>query len=91
MAMIGFEKQEQSRRARHRSPTRSSASTRTPLGHHQKRVEYAFRTNDRNRLVEAYLELADALFRSAQADKARTVYQRVLELSPDDVRAQAAP
>ena len=58
--------------------------------HHQKRVEYAFRTNDRGRLVEAYLELADALFRSAQADKARTVYQRVLELSPDDVRAQAA-
>ena len=58
--------------------------------HHQKRVEYAFRTNDRGRLVEAYLELADALFRSAQADKAKTVYQRVLELSPDDVRAQAA-
>src|SRR5205823_15028666 len=29
------------------------------------------------------------LFRS-QADKARTIYQRVLELSPDDIRAQAA-
>ncbi|MFL5559968.1 MAG: tetratricopeptide repeat protein [Gemmatimonadaceae bacterium] len=58
--------------------------------HHQKRVEYAFRTNDRSRLVDAYLELADALFRSGQADKARTVYQRVLELAPDEIRAQAA-
>jgi tetratricopeptide (TPR) repeat protein len=58
--------------------------------HHQKRVEYAFRTNDRSRLVDAYLELADALFRSGQADKARTVYQRVLELAPEEIRAQAA-
>ncbi len=58
--------------------------------HHQKRVEYAFRTSDRSRLPQAYLELADALFRSGQADKARAVYQRVLELSPDDPRAQAA-
>jgi len=58
--------------------------------HHQKRVEYAFRTNDRARLVDAYLELADALFRSGQADKARTVYQRVLELAPEEIRAQAA-
>jgi tetratricopeptide (TPR) repeat protein len=58
--------------------------------HHQKRVEYAFRTQDKGRLVEAYLELADALFRSGQADKAKAVYQRVLELAPDQVRAQAA-
>jgi tetratricopeptide (TPR) repeat protein len=58
--------------------------------HHQKRVEYAFRTNDRSRLPEAYLELADALFRSGQADKARAVYHRVLELAPQDPRAQAA-
>ena len=58
--------------------------------HHQKRVEYAYRTNDRPQLVEAYLALADALFRSGQVEKSRTIYQRVLELSPDDVRAQAA-
>jgi tetratricopeptide (TPR) repeat protein len=58
--------------------------------HHQKRVEYAFRTNDRVRLVDAYLELADSLFRTGQPDKARTVYQRVLDLKPDDIRAQAA-
>jgi tetratricopeptide (TPR) repeat protein len=58
--------------------------------HHQKRVEYAFRTNDRPRLIEAYLALGDALLRADQADKARTVYQRVIDLSPNDLRAQAA-
>ena len=58
--------------------------------HHQKRVEYAYRTSDRGLLVEAYLALADALFRGGQVDKSRSIYQRVLELSPDDVRAQAA-
>ena len=58
--------------------------------HHQKRVQYAFQANDTPRLVEAYLELADALFRGGQSDKARTVYQRVLELAPNDIRAQAA-
>ena len=58
--------------------------------HHQKRVEYAYRNNDRAQLVESYLSLADALFRGGQVDKSRTIYQRVLELAPDDVRAQAA-
>ena len=58
--------------------------------HHQKRVEYAFRANDKARLVEAYVALADALFREGQADKARVVYQRVLDIVPDDVRALAA-
>lgn len=58
--------------------------------HHQKRVEYAYRTNDRAQLVESYLQLADALFRSGQVDKSRSIYQRVLELSPDDARARAA-
>ena len=58
--------------------------------HHQKRVEFAFRRNDRPRLIDAYLTLADALMRNEQADKARAVYQRVLELSPDNIQAQAA-
>ena len=58
--------------------------------HHQKRVEYAFRTNDRSRLVEAYVALADALLRADHPERARTVYQRVLDLAPDDVRARAA-
>jgi hypothetical protein len=57
---------------------------------HQKRVEYAFRTNDKLRLIEAYLALAGALLNAKQAEKARAVYQRVLDLAPDDIRAQAA-
>ncbi|MGI9076409.1 MAG: tetratricopeptide repeat protein [Gemmatimonadaceae bacterium] len=55
--------------------------------YHQKRVEYAFRMNDRELLVTAYVELADALLRSGELDKARSVYGRVLELAPDDPRA----
>jgi tetratricopeptide (TPR) repeat protein len=58
--------------------------------HLQKRVEYAFRQNERGRLIEAYLELADALFRAGTVDKSRAIYQRVLDLAPDDIRAQAA-
>jgi len=58
--------------------------------HHQKRVEYAFRTNERGRLIEAYLALADALFRNGQADKSRAIYHRVIELAPEDLRAKSA-
>jgi tetratricopeptide (TPR) repeat protein len=58
--------------------------------HHQKRVEYAFRRNDKPRLVEAYLTLGDALVQNEQTEKARAVYQRVLELAPDNLPAQAA-
>lgn len=58
--------------------------------HHQKRVEYAFRRNERGTLIEAYLQLADALFRAGTLDKSRTIYQRVLDLAPDDARVQAA-
>lgn len=57
---------------------------------HKKRVEFAFRANDRAKLAEAYLELADALVADGQAQQARTVYQRVLDITPDDIRAQAA-
>ncbi len=58
--------------------------------HHQKRVEYAFRTNERGRLIEAYLQLAESLFSAGQTDKSRAIYQRVLDLAPEDIRAQAA-
>lgn len=58
--------------------------------HHQKRVEYAFRTGEKNRLVDAYLELSDALFRSGAMDRARAVYQRVIELDAGNARALAA-
>jgi tetratricopeptide (TPR) repeat protein len=60
------------------------------IRHHQKRVELAFRANDRAKLIDAYLELGDVLFRSGEERKARAVYQRVLELAPDDPRARAA-
>jgi tetratricopeptide (TPR) repeat protein len=60
------------------------------LRHHQKRVEYAFRQNEHGRLIESYLELGDALFRSGQVEKSRAIYQRVLDLAPHDVRAQTA-
>ncbi|HEX6535070.1 MAG TPA: tetratricopeptide repeat protein [Gemmatimonadaceae bacterium] len=58
--------------------------------YHQKRVEYAVRAGDKTRLVEAYLSLAESLFSAGQLDKSRAVYQRVLELAPDDVRALSA-
>ncbi len=58
--------------------------------HHQKRVEYAVRSGNRAQLIEAYVELADALFRSGDAPKAHVVYSRVLELSPGNQRARVA-
>ena len=58
--------------------------------HHQKRVELAFRGGDKGRLVEAYLGLADALFRSGATDRARAVYQRVLEHDGSNAHAREA-
>ena len=57
---------------------------------HQKRVEYAVRANDKSRLVDAYLALAECLFGLGQLDKSRAVYARVLELAPNEARARAA-
>jgi len=58
--------------------------------HHQRRVEYAFRRNDKGRLIEAYLGLSDALMRSGALERARAVYQRVLEHDPQNARALSA-
>jgi tetratricopeptide (TPR) repeat protein len=58
--------------------------------HHQKRVEFAFRRNDRGRLIDAYLGLSDALMRSGALERARAVYQRVLEHDPRNDRALSA-
>lgn len=58
--------------------------------HHQKRVEYAYRRNDKTRLVRAYLTLADSLFRQGHAERARAVYQRVIEHDPDNEDAASA-
>ncbi len=58
--------------------------------HHQKRVEYSYRMDDRRGLAAAYLELADALLRSGSVDRAQVVYRRVLEHDPESDRARAA-
>jgi tetratricopeptide (TPR) repeat protein len=60
------------------------------IRHHQKRVEFAFRANDRPRLVDAYICLAEALLRAELPEKAASAYQRVLDIAPDDPRARAA-
>jgi tetratricopeptide (TPR) repeat protein len=58
----------------------------TSVRHHQKRVEFAVRSHDRSRLIDAYLELADTLFRTGAGDRSITVYARVLELDPNNDR-----
>ena len=58
--------------------------------HRQKQVEFAFKSGDKAKLIDAYLELADSLLRSDLPDKARSVYQRVAEHDPSNERAQAA-
>jgi tetratricopeptide (TPR) repeat protein len=89
MAMVGFESTSDHTSARavadeilHLDPN--------SVRHHQKRVEYSYLLNDKSRLVDAYLQLADCLFRSGHEDKAQAVYQRVIDIAPDDARAQAA-
>lgn len=56
----------------------------------QRRVEYAYRAGDRDRLLGAYLDLGDALARLQMDDKAAAVFWRVLEHEPDNVRARLA-
>jgi tetratricopeptide (TPR) repeat protein len=56
----------------------------------QKRVELAYRTGDRARLLSAYLDLADTLVRAGASDKAAAVYGRILEHDPTNQRAREA-
>ena len=58
--------------------------------HRQKAVEYAFKAGDKTKLIDAYLELADALLRSDLPEKARAVYARVAEHDAKNERAKAA-
>jgi tetratricopeptide (TPR) repeat protein len=58
--------------------------------YHQKLVELAYREGNRARLTDAYLELADALLRTGEAERAVAVYQRVLEHDPGNARARSA-
>ncbi len=56
----------------------------------QKLVELAYRVGHRGRVVDAYLELGDALVRVGAVEKALAVYGRVAESEPDNARARAA-
>ena len=58
--------------------------------HRQKAVEFAFKAGDKAKLIDAYLELADALLRSDLPEKARAVYARVAEHDGKNERAKAA-
>jgi len=58
--------------------------------HRQKAVEFAFKAGDKPKLIDAYLELADAFLRSDLPDKARAVYARVADHDPKNERAKAA-
>jgi len=58
--------------------------------HRQKQVEFAFKSGDKAKLIDAYLGLADTLLRSDLPDKAQAVYKRVAEHDPANERAKAA-
>jgi tetratricopeptide (TPR) repeat protein len=58
--------------------------------HHQKRVEGAFRTNDKQATVEAYLGLANALLRGGSVERSEMVFRRVLEFDPSNAEALSA-
>lgn len=60
------------------------------IGRYQKQVEVAYRAGQRPALVNAYLELADALVRMDAADHALHVYRRVLEHDPRNEQARSA-
>ena len=89
LAMAGFEGQGDLDRAQE-VVDEILALLPASVAHHQKRVEFAVRSRDRGRLTYSYLELADALFRTGSADKAVAVYSRVLELDPQNERAEFA-
>ncbi len=60
------------------------------IARYQKQVEIAYRAGQRTELVNAYLELADALVRMDAADHAVHVYRRVLEHDPHNEQASSA-
>jgi len=58
--------------------------------HHQKRVEGAFRANDKQGMADAYLGLAKAWCRGGSVERAELVFKRVLEFDPDNAEALSA-
>ncbi len=57
--------------------------------HHQRMVEYAFRSNDSSALAEAYAGLSECLQRSGQGQRAKAVFEQVLTSDPTNERAKA--
>ena len=89
LALAGYEDREDWARAAEMADRLVELSPDS-VGHHQKRVELAYRAGDRGPLLEAYLGLGDALAKSGALDKAIAVYGRVIEHDPKHVRAAAA-
>jgi tetratricopeptide (TPR) repeat protein len=89
LALAGFEDRQDWTRASHMAD-RLVQLAPDSIGHHQKRVELAYRMGDRVPLLEAYLGLGDALAKSGALDKAAAVYGRVIEHDPGNARATAA-
>ena len=57
--------------------------------HHQRMVEYAFRSNDSSALAEAYAGLAECLQRAGQDQRAKAVFEQALTADPANERAKA--
>ncbi len=87
LALLGYEAGEQREAA---EEIVALLITLHPEGvrYYQKRVEYAYNTGNRGQLLEAYLDLGDALVRAQADDKAAAVYGRVLEHEPHNTRAR---
>jgi len=60
------------------------------LAHHQRAVEYAAALGQAAAQVRTHLGLAQAFERAGSPTKARAMYQRVLDLDPDNAAAGAA-
>jgi tetratricopeptide (TPR) repeat protein len=56
----------------------------------QKRVEYAFRSGQREAQVSAYFPLGRHFTAAGERAKAEAVFQRIVELEPDNQEARAA-
>ena len=54
------------------------------IRHYQKLVELAYRTGSRDRMLDAYLALADALRRIGEVEKSIAVYRRVADHDPNN-------
>lgn len=70
------------------APRRSTASE--SIAQLQRRVESAASTGDRTRLTAAFLDLGDALVRTGAPQRASAVFQRVLDMDPEDPDARQA-